>query len=100
MSTTNEDIGTRISECREAADACRAELADLLGSEELADHVIEHGCLGDHDEWMLARPHEDIGTKISAYRKVAAAARAELDALLAVRDLEELRGDRGLSGRF
>ena len=41
----------------------------------------------------LARQHENIGTKIGAYRKVAAAARAEVDALLAVRDLEEVTGE-------
>lgn len=41
----------------------------------------------------LARQHENIGTKISAYRKVAAAARAECDALLAVQDLAALHGD-------
>ena len=41
----------------------------------------------------LTRQHENIGTKVSAYRKVAAAARAEVDALLAVRDLEELNGE-------
>lgn len=38
----------------------------------------------------LARQHENIGTKITAYRKVAAAARAECDAILATRDLVEL----------
>lgn len=41
----------------------------------------------------LARQHENIGTKVSAYRKVAAAARAEVDALMAVRDLEEVTGE-------
>lgn len=41
----------------------------------------------------LARQHENIGTKVSAYRKVAAAARAECDALLAVQDLAVVHGD-------
>ena len=41
----------------------------------------------------LARQHENIGTKISAYRKVAAAARAEVDALFAVRDLANLNDE-------
>lgn len=41
----------------------------------------------------LARQHENIGTKVSAYRKVAAAARAEVDALEAVQDLAAMHGE-------
>lgn len=40
----------------------------------------------------LSRQHENIGTKITAYRKVAAAARAECDAILAARDLDAAKG--------
>jgi hypothetical protein len=41
----------------------------------------------------LSRQHDNIGTKVSAYRKVAAAARAECDALLAVQDLAAMHGE-------
>lgn len=41
----------------------------------------------------LSRQHENIGTKITAFRKVAAAARAEADALLAVRELSQVQGE-------
>ena len=41
----------------------------------------------------LSRQHENIGTKVSAYRKVAAAAQAEVDALFAVRDLAAAHGE-------
>jgi hypothetical protein len=41
----------------------------------------------------LKRQKQNIGTKVSAYRKVAAAARAEADALLAIRDLDDARGE-------
>lgn len=47
----------------------------------------------DEVKGYLARQHENIGTKITAYRKVAAAARAECDALLAVQDLAALHGE-------
>lgn len=47
----------------------------------------------DEVKGYLSRQHENIGTKVSAYRKVAAAARAECDALIAVRDLEVLHGE-------
>lgn len=40
----------------------------------------------------LSRQHENIGTKTSAYRKVAAAARAECEALLAVQALAAMQG--------
>lgn len=29
------------------------ELADMLGSDELATHLVETGRLGDHDEWTV-----------------------------------------------
>ena len=50
---------------------------------------------GVHDEVReyLKRQHDNVGTKISAYRKVAAAARAESEALLAVRELEAIHGE-------
>lgn len=41
----------------------------------------------------LSRQHENIGTKVTAYRKIAAAAAAEADALLAVRDLAAVHGE-------
>lgn len=41
----------------------------------------------------LSRQHENIGTKVSAFRKIAAAAAAETDALLAVRDLAAVHGE-------
>lgn len=47
----------------------------------------------DEVKGYLSRQHDNIGTKITAYRKVAAAARAECDALLAVRDLDDLHGE-------
>lgn len=47
----------------------------------------------DEVKVYLARQHDSIGTKISAYRKIAAAARAEADALLAVQDLDAVHGE-------
>ena len=47
----------------------------------------------DEVKGYLSRQHENIGTKITAYRKVAAAARAECDAILATRDLKELHDE-------
>ena len=41
----------------------------------------------------LSRQHENIGTKVSAFRKIAAAAQAEADAMLAVRDLSAVHGE-------
>lgn len=41
----------------------------------------------------LSRQHENIGTKVTAYRKVAAAARAECDALIAVQRLAAMHGE-------
>jgi len=41
----------------------------------------------------LARQHENVGTKVSAYRKVAAAARAEAEAMIAVRLLDEVQDE-------
>lgn len=41
----------------------------------------------------LARQHENIGTKTTAFRKVAAAAQAEAEALIATIDLSRLHGE-------
>lgn len=40
----------------------------------------------------LSRQHENIGTKITAYRKVAAAAQAECEAIEAVLNLDRAHG--------
>lgn len=56
---------------------------------------LRSGKVPDVVRGYLSRQHENIGTKITAYRKVAQAARAECEAILAARDLgvlhEELK---------
>lgn len=47
----------------------------------------------DEIKSFVARQHDQIGLRTSAYAKVAAAAKAEADALLAVRMLEAVRGE-------
>lgn len=42
---------------------------------------------------FAARQHDNIGTRTSAFRKIAAAARAEADALLAIRDRDLVMGE-------
>lgn len=64
-------------------DLDEAEIAFLRSNSSVPDDV----------KGYLLRQHENIGTKISSYRKVAAAARAECDAILAVRDLAEAHGE-------
>lgn len=56
-------------------------------------HFLRGTVVPDEVKQYLSRQHENIGTKVSAYRKVAAAARAECEALLAVRDLSEIHGE-------
>lgn len=47
----------------------------------------------DEIKEFVARQHDQIGVRTSAYMKVAAAAKAEADALLAVRMLAAVRGE-------
>lgn len=42
---------------------------------------------------FVSRQHDTIGTRVGAYRKVAAAAKAEADAILAARLLEQVHGE-------
>lgn len=61
-----------------------------LTADEVA--LLKSSTTPDLVKHYLARQHENIGTKITAYQKVAAAARSEADALLAVQRLEDARG--------
>lgn len=42
---------------------------------------------------FAARQHDNIGTRTSAFRKIAAAAQAEAEALLAIRDRDAVMGE-------
>lgn len=63
-------------------DLTEAEVAFLRGST-VAPEVRNY----------LARQHENLGTKTTSFQKVAAAANAEADAMLAVKRLDGVRGE-------
>ncbi|MBP7631641.1 MAG: hypothetical protein KA758_14400 [Acidimicrobiales bacterium] len=64
-------------------DLSEAEIAFLKSTSQLDPEVRTY----------LSRQHENLGTKTSAFRKIAAAANAEADALLGVKRLAVARGE-------
>lgn len=49
---------------------------------------------------FIARSHQDMGVRAAAYRKIAAAARAEAEAIFAVRAVAALRGEVDLDADY